>query len=542
MRRKIRKVSSSAPFSCLFAFFIIANTIFIGVEVEYEAANGPAHNIAFTFLEHIFGLSFLIELLLHLVAQGPKRFFLPSKNTPTANLCWNYFDTFLVTTSVIEFALLVIFTETGSQVDGISVIRLVRVFRITRILRLLRLARHLSRIVAPLNVLMHSIISTLKAMVWVILLLVIDLYFFSIIFTQVANFYVLSDEGIESAAQLDASFLQAGQVASNSRVGVGDGGSEWDDRSLALLRQHWGSVPRSMLTLLETVSGGVDWDLVARPMGRIHWVCMLIFLTFFAVTFFAFLNVITGFFCQTAIHEAEHDREMMLRNLQENKAVYVANLKEQFRSMFEGKVEEDGTMPHSAHTISLDEFERLIKDDKVAGFFLLLDIDTEDAWTMFNLLDATSSGVIDAEEFVDGCLRLKGPAKSIDLATFRDDTRRMLDRMAEWMDEAEKNHQELSHHVKVIDQKSHIAIAEKLALSSTGGDLSTLQLPVSQFSAPLPMVAAEAPLASPVHGPKGFEGHTWSGVCESTEGSKDDSDGNNRNGHQVPRALRQAER
>merc|ERR1711874_52326 len=59
----------------------------------------------------------------------------------------------------------------------------------------------------------------------------------------------------------------------------------------------------------------------------------------------------------------------------------------------------------------------------VSGFFALLDIDTTDALSLFQLL--TESGGLadlDAKKFVEGCLRFKGHARSIDLATFRQES------------------------------------------------------------------------------------------------------------------------
>merc|ERR1712048_972640 len=65
-------------------------------------------------------------------------------------------------------------------------------------------------------------------------------------------------------------------------------------------------------------------------------------------------------------------------------------------------------------------------DGDVSAFFILLDVDPSDAYALFKLLDDDGSGTIDADEFVDGCLRLQGQAKSIDLAKVRHETKMML--------------------------------------------------------------------------------------------------------------------
>ena len=42
-----------------------------------------------------------------------------------------------------------------------------------------------------------------------------------------------------------------------------------------------------------------------------------------------------------------------------------------------------------------------------------LGISTDDVWSLFLLLDADENGVIDLDEFVNGCMNLHGPAKSL---------------------------------------------------------------------------------------------------------------------------------
>merc|ERR1712151_172809 len=57
-----------------------------------------------------------------------------------------------------------------------------------------------------------------------------------------------------------------------------------------------------------------------------------------------------------------------------------------------------------------------LADDTVQAVLATLELEPEDAWALFRLLDKDVSLNIDAEEFVKGCLRLKGSARSIDLA------------------------------------------------------------------------------------------------------------------------------
>ena len=49
------------------------------------------------------------------------------------------------------------------------------------------------------------------------------------------------------------------------------------------------------------------------------------------------------------------------------------------------------------------------------AFLSGLDIDITDARIVFTLLDVDGNGGLTVEEFVDGALKLKGPAKGIDM-------------------------------------------------------------------------------------------------------------------------------
>lgn len=50
---------------------------------------------------------------------------------------------------------------------------------------------------------------------------------------------------------------------------------------------------------------------------------------------------------------------------------------------------------------------------RMGSFMESLGISTDDVWSLFLLLDADENGVIDLDEFVNGCMNLHGPAKSL---------------------------------------------------------------------------------------------------------------------------------
>merc|ERR1712012_238862 len=68
-------------------------------------------------------------------------------------------------------------------------------------------------------------------------------------------------------------------------------------------------------------------------------------------------------------------------------------------------------------TINLDEIILYFDDPTVASYFKYLGLDAHDTERLFCLLDADDSGELTLDEFLAGCLRLKGVARSIDVYT-----------------------------------------------------------------------------------------------------------------------------
>mmetsp|Transcript_7886 Transcript_7886/g.23925 ORF Transcript_7886/g.23925 Transcript_7886/m.23925 type:complete len:143 (+) Transcript_7886:295-723(+) len=63
----------------------------------------------------------------------------------------------------------------------------------------------------------------------------------------------------------------------------------------------------------------------------------------------------------------------------------------------------------------LENFQQEFKNPQMLQYFQSIDLDPSEAEGLFRLLDPDDTGIIDAEDFVMGCLRLHGAAKSIDL-------------------------------------------------------------------------------------------------------------------------------
>merc|ERR1712014_40692 len=66
--------------------------------------------------------------------------------------------------------------------------------------------------------------------------------------------------------------------------------------------------------------------------------------------------------------------------------------------------------------ITMEEFEAHVNDARMAAYFHSMKLDVTEARVLFQLFDYDQSGSIDIEEFILGCDKLKGEAKSMDMA------------------------------------------------------------------------------------------------------------------------------
>jgi len=381
----IRKIVASWFFEAFFAFAILSNSIFIGVEVHYAAHNaGKLLPSAFVYVDQTYAALFLTELVLRVLSEG-KPFFWSSPN-----VAWNYLDVLINITSVLN--LVSYLSSMGQDADSETFktsgnVRIIRILRLTRVIRVVRIVK-IVRFIRALRSLVHSIFGTMKVLLWSVLLLFMIMYVFAIVFTDVSNEYT-------------------------------NGFQEINEESLAFLRKYFFDLERSVNTLFQSICNGLNWGDVADKLNELSRVWGYLYVIFVAFCLFAVLNVMTGMFCQSAIESAERDQEMHIQTVMNNKQQQV----EMFMSIFNMLQQDRGR--RATGNITFTEFEQLFDRREIRAFFQALDVEAKDAWTLFKLMDVSGNGDLDASEFVDGCMRLKGPARSIDVSLLLQEQRRL---------------------------------------------------------------------------------------------------------------------
>eukprot|EP00435_Cladocopium_sp_Y103_P039874 s3_g10.t1 len=116
-------------------------------------------------------------------------------------------------------------------------------------------------------------------------------------------------------------------------------------------------------------------------------------------------------FCQSAIESAEKDHELNLESVSQEKEKYFRAVRRLFTQLDENS---DGG-------ITKKEFERAWSDPVLQTVFDALEISSTDAWDLFRQLDRDGSGEVDVDEFLEGCMMIKGPARSIDVVCIKKD-------------------------------------------------------------------------------------------------------------------------
>ncbi|OLP98135.1 Voltage-dependent N-type calcium channel subunit alpha-1B [Symbiodinium microadriaticum] len=146
---------------------------------------------------------------------------------------WNVLDFTLIAFAVVEEVLLVWFS--GPSGLNLSVLRTLRMLRLARILRILKVVRFFSE----LRIMVNGVLGSAKSLFWALLLIILVNFLpFGVFFMQLSLNYL---ESVDSKAPLEFDAREQ-FCPSDSR-----------------LLDYFGSLPRTMMTLYQAISGGIDW-------------------------------------------------------------------------------------------------------------------------------------------------------------------------------------------------------------------------------------------------------------------------------------------
>jgi hypothetical protein len=173
------------------------------------------------------------------------------------------------------------------------------------------------------------------------------------------------------------------------------------------LDDYYGTLPLALYSLFAAASQGIDWDSALRPLYRLDAFFPLAFIVYIIVTLYGVMNVVTSVFVDSAIMSSQHYKDLIILEKLHAREVAVKHMKEVFK-----QIDQD-----NSGTINANELEYFLTDPDLNEYVSALGISVEDSRMLFRLMDPEQVGRIDASEFCEGCLRLQGEAKSIDVHT-----------------------------------------------------------------------------------------------------------------------------
>lgn len=310
---------------------ILLCAVLIGVEAEYSMQTiGEPSPAVFRFLNSAFNFCFACELLLRMLVDGLLFF---SCYNPLIH--WNVLDFTLIAFAVVE-----------------EVLRTLRMLRLARILRILKVVRFFSE----LRIMVNGVLGSAKSLFWALLLIILVNFLFGVFFMQLSLNYL---ESVDSKAPL---------------------------------LDYFGSLPRTMMTLYQAISGGIDWGTAVATLLPVSEMLEYVFSAYVFFTVFCCLNIITGIFVDNAKALKVADEENMHHEALRERAKWIHQVAELF-----SRIDRE-----NRGQVSKEDFiYQLSHSDRVTTTFdkLGINTDTTDTDELWELFDSSASDNIDQDEF-----------------------------------------------------------------------------------------------------------------------------------------------
>lgn len=259
---------------------------------------------------------------------------------------------------------------------------MVRTLRLVRAVRILKLVRH----IGPLRALVRSTMNILEHIAWAVVLILLVIYITAMVYTDAATMYVA-----ESLAPVGLSVKDVNPNLSYFSSGL-------------LTTVH---------TMWWTITGGINYAdaMTALLLLDGGWFWVILFDFYVAFMFLGLLNVMTGVVCEKAIEFTEREKEWELAYSALSREKAAEALKRLHAEM--SKLEADAP----------EAFDILIEDPWFSGLIENIKCQKNEVGKgLFNqLFEHNAAGEVNLDEFVEACLKLKHPAKAVDMAAIRAD-------------------------------------------------------------------------------------------------------------------------
>eukprot|EP00928_Gymnodinium_smaydae_P081708 TRINITY_DN65184_c0_g1_i1.p1 TRINITY_DN65184_c0_g1~~TRINITY_DN65184_c0_g1_i1.p1 ORF type:complete len:814 (+),score=175.48 TRINITY_DN65184_c0_g1_i1:62-2443(+) len=403
----LRDVVNGNFMQTVVCFAIVLNAVFIGVQadeslkrsiVEFDLiASGATTNVSLAppawhyIVDLCFLVFFTIELVMRLLAEESQFWLGPEKK-------WNFFDAFLVISAIMEELL------RGLNLTFLRLLRMLRTIRAIRVVRVVRSFREL-------RLMLIAVWGSILPIFWAFVFLCVIMFLTSVILMSAVATKVQDVSGhqdLMQAALCAEDVVPGGLDGLCAQIGFVD-----------TTKTYFHSLLYMLLSLFMSISGGMDWWEFGKPFMEIHWFYGVFFVLYIFIMTFGVLNIITGIFCEAAAEIANSDRDLVVGAEIERQHSYVNSLKELFMELDKDR----------SGTIGFPEFQEALREEKSQAFFATLGINATEAVMVFKLLDADNSGELSIDEFVLGCMRVKGNSTTLDMTGLMMENKVRLERM-----------------------------------------------------------------------------------------------------------------
>jgi len=401
----------SVGFNLASLVLTICNAVLIGIESNlslkhavqfalFKESRGPEPKspsfVAFNVSDWLFCTWLLIEI-------GLGVFVLRKQYMTGLERAWNMFDVTMWVTAVLSVVI------PGANLTYLRIIRIFRMIRVFRVVRIFKFVAGLRRMVI-------SIYGGAMSLVWAFLLLCLLIFIFGVFLCDqisdglnplhVRRLHILS--GSAAVNEMEAEHRVLHMLRDTEQM-----------TTAQALQSRYGSLGHCMMTLLLSISGG-DWGELARPLARVSEGLVYPFALYVMIMVFGILNVLTGAFVESAIEATATDRDNAIETAMQEKDSFVNKLK----AIFE-ETDQDGS-----GQISFEEFANHLENEEVLAHLHSMGLETVEARGLFKLLDLDNSNSVNIDELISGCLRLKGQARAVDVATIIYENKRMMNQHA----------------------------------------------------------------------------------------------------------------
>jgi hypothetical protein len=376
---KLEIFLEGGAFHAICAIVVLVNAVVIGIQVDFCARDALAAEPQgdpnwFQVADNFFLAFYILEVVIRIAAQR-WRFICGD------DWGWNAFDFILAFYSIFEEVMASKGVYANPQ--GFTYTPIFRVLRLVRIIRVLRVIR-VVRFFRDLRLMTCSLIKTWVSLFWALALLILFVYIWTILFMQVTTAYVA--KGSPQAP------LQG------------------------KLQDYFGTVPLAMFSLVQAISGGNDWHVFVEPLAEISEIYKYCFVLYVLFVLVGLLNVLTSVFVERAREMSKLDVDLVIQGeMNSQQAFYEAMIR-----VFQEVQEKNGS---STDRITWQMFSEYLGDEHVRAYLATQQLDTWEARDLFDHLEAGERGVT-LEEFVVGCAKLRGQAKSTHVATLLRETKR----------------------------------------------------------------------------------------------------------------------